>query len=452
MAQHNEPGTPPDPSAGGHAAPTSRRERRRRLVLGAVGLVVVLGALGLGLGSLARPGSGASPSGSGGPTASSPLGSGSGSGGPVGRVGPSASGSSPGGSGPPTTGGSGGPAPSVPPLVGPAAGFLVTSAELQQRAALAAQGQEPYREAVEDLLTFARDALVLEPHPEQPLDIPGTTGPFVDDTATAYGLALAYGVTGSAEDATQAAHDIMAWVDTTTTTVNACPDSGACQTSLIMSRAAPGFVFAATLIAPSGALSADDTARFKAWLRAIILPAASRLENNWGDAGTFTRLAVTAYLQDQEGFAAAVAKWRAQQDLIAADGHIPLEVRRESAGIGYTQEALDYKVAGAEIAARQGVDLWDYRGAGGATLEDAVDYLASYWFDPQAWPWYPDPSSPPLSGMWEIAYQHWPTPAWQPIIDQRRPYDAQGHSAVRWTTLTNGLPFDGSAGDPTPTP
>ncbi|HEX5467214.1 MAG TPA: alginate lyase family protein [Candidatus Limnocylindrales bacterium] len=340
--------------------------------------------------------------------------------------------------------------PSVPPLVGPDAGFLVTSAELQQRAALAAQGEEPYREAVADLLTFAHDALVAEPHPEQPLDILGTTGPFVDDTAAAYGLALAYGLTGDAADATKAAHHIMAWVDTTTTTVNACPDSGACQTSLIISRAAPGFVFAAALLAPSGALSAEDTARFKAWLRAIILPAASRLENNWGDAGTFTRLAVTAYLEDQEGFAAAVAKWRAQQDLIATDGHIPLEVRRESAGIGYTQEALDYKVAGAEIAARQGVDLWDYRGVGGATLRDAVDYLADYWFDPHSWPWYPDPTSPPLSGMWEIAYQHWPTPAWQPIIEQRRPYDAQGHSAVRWTTLTNGLPFDGSAGDPTP--
>lgn len=425
MAERSGPGMPTGPAPAGKALPAPPGGRRRSVLVGVAALVVVLVGLTF---DLDRP-RGAGPSST--PSASTS------------NRAPSGLSSPPDGS----------PEGSVlASLPGPRAGFLTSSAELRQRAALAAQGVQPFAEAVADLLSDARPALDAVPHPEARLEIPGTTGPFVDDTATAYGLALAYGVTGQPDYASQSARYIMAWVDTTISTTNACPDTGACQTSLIMSRTAPGFVFAASLLGDSGQFPADDAGRFRTWLRTIVLPSASLLDNNWGDAGTFTRLAVTAYLGDAAGFASAVAKWRAQQDLVAADGHIPLEVRRGSLGIGYTQEALDYKVAGAEIAGRQGIDLWDYRGAGGATLRDAVTYLAGYWFDPDAWPWYAHPESPPVSGMWEIAYEHWPTPAWQPIIEQRRPYGAQGHSAVRWTTLTNGLPFDTPATAAAPTP
>jgi hypothetical protein len=29
-----------------------------------------------------------------------------------------------------------------------------------------------------------------------------------------------------------------------------------------------------------------------------------------------------------------------------------------------------------------------------------------------------------------------------PIIEERRPFGSQGHSALRWTTLTNGISLD----------
>ena len=76
-----------------------------------------------------------------------------------------------------------------------------------------------------------------------------------------------------------------------------------------------------------------------------MLPTASELDNNWGDAGTFTRIVLSDYLGDDAGFEAAIGKWRQLMDLVAADGHIPEEVARGRAGLGYTQEALDYKVA-----------------------------------------------------------------------------------------------------------
>ena len=326
----------------------------------------------------------------------------------------------------------GGPLVLVQPATG---GYLGSSAELAQRIQLANQGVEPYKSAYSNVVAFANGKLGSNPSPQNPLNIGGTTGPFVDDTATAYGLALAYGATGDARYAQKARAFIMAWVTTTKSTTNACPDSGSCQTALIISRVAPGFVFAASLIKPSGAFSAADDTAFRGWLRSVILPTASTRTNNWGDAGTFMRIAVTDYLGDAAGFSAAIAKWKSLVDLIAADGHIPEETRRGTSGLNYTQEALDYKVAAAVIAQRRGIDLWSY-----GRFKLAIDYAAKYVVAPKSWPWAGGASAS-IHPLWEVAYQRWQNPAYQPIIKQRRPYGVDGHSAVRWTTLTNGLPF-----------
>jgi hypothetical protein len=324
-------------------------------------------------------------------------------------------------------------------------GYLISVEELRERARLAADGVEPYASAAHDLHDFAEDAIDREPEPEDPLDINGTEAPFVDDSAAAYGLGLAYVVSGQTRYADAAARYIMAWVDTTTSTRDACPDRGSCQTSLIVSRTAPGFVFAADLIADSGALSDSDTAAFREWLSTVILPTASTLENNWGDAGAFTAVVLTDYLGDRPGLEAALERWRVQADRIAADGHIPEETRRGAAGMSYTQESLQYRMAVAAIAERYGLDLWGYRGAGGATLTEAIDYLASYWTRPEAWPWDPGVSVPSTGPIWEMAYARSPNPAYVPIIADRRPYGSQGHSALRWTTLTDGVPLEGGS-------
>jgi hypothetical protein len=227
----------------------------------------------------------------------------------------------------------------------------------------------------------------------------------------------------------------MAWVQKTKTTQNTCPNSGSCQTSLIIGRAGPGFVFAAQLIMPSGAFSVADDQAFRTWLRNVILPTASVRNNNWGDTGTFLRATVTDYLGDSAGFSAAISKWKSMVDLIASDGHIPEETRRGSSGINYTQEALDYKIAVAVLAQRRGIDLWSY-----GRFKQAIDYVAPYVLNPSAWPWASGASAS-IHPLWEVAYQRWQSPAYKPIITKRRPYGASGHSAVRWTTLTNGIPF-----------
>jgi hypothetical protein len=330
--------------------------------------------------------------------------------------------------------------PSATALESRSRNYLADRSDLIQRAVAARTGREPYAAALDDLLAWARGAARRDPRPAVRLRISGTEGPFVDDTATAYGLALAHVMTGERQYGEAAARYIMAWVDTTTSTRNTCKDDGACQTSLIISRTVPGFVFAADLLEGSGYLDDASLGRLRAWLRNVMLPTASELNNNWGDAGTFTRIVLTDYLGDQRGFDAAIKKWRELLDLVKPDGHIPAEVARGRGGLGYTQEALDYKVAVAVIAERRGVDLWAYQGAGGGSLKTAVDYLATYMADPDRWPWDANVRRWGPSPFWELAYSHWQDPEYGRLVLQRRPQGNIGHSAIRWTTLTNGIP------------
>jgi hypothetical protein len=316
----------------------------------------------------------------------------------------------------------------------------VTPSDLADRAARAAKGQ-PLASAKDELLADADQAMAETPRPAASLNIPGTEGPFVDDTATAYGLALAYAVTGDPRYAEGARRYIMAWVDTTTELVNACAEDGGCQTSLIVARVVPDFVFAADLIRPSGVMSADDDAKLRAWLHDLILPILPTRSGNWGDAGTFSRAVISDYLGDADGFAKTLDEWRSRMDVVPADGSLPDEVRRGDEGMSYTQEALQYKVATARLAELRGTDLWSYVGKGGASLKTAIDNLATYWSRPEKWPWDPNVRVPSPSPMWEIAYQHWQDPAWPAIFAADRPYGISGHSAIRWTTLTNGIPI-----------
>ena len=314
--------------------------------------------------------------------------------------------------------------------------------DLAERAAWANDGLEPWASAKADLLADADAALPPAPHPSASLDIPDTEGPFVDDTALAYGLALAYSVTGDVRYAEGAREYIMAWVRTTNRLLNVCPDGGECQTSLIVGRVVPGFVFAADLIRPAKVMTAADEVKLQDWLRDLILPNLSLRPSNWGDAGNFSRAVISDYLGDRAQFTKALDEWRDRINLIQADGHIPEEVRRGDSGMLYTQEALQYKLAVARLAELRGIDLWDYVGTDGGSLRKAIDLLRSYWEQPETWPWDPHVGVPAPSPMWEIAYQHWRDPSWPEIFAADRPFGEFGHAAIRWTTLTNGIPLE----------
>ena len=320
--------------------------------------------------------------------------------------------------------------------------FLVTADDLRARRAQAVAGLEPYRDAFDDLLQWARTATNTTPRPLQPLVVTDNDNELTDDATRAYGLAIAYAATGSEEYAVAARATIRAWVDKVQWTEDTCPDSGGCHTSLVIGRVGAGFPFAADLIAGSPSWTPDDRAALQSWLRKVLLPAASTRPNNWGDAGTFARVAIADYLDDDKAFDDAIGTWRSLLDLIEPDGRIPEEVRRGTAGISYTQEALGYKIAVARIAERRGLNLWDAVGAKGGSLRAAIDRLAYYWTRPSEWPDATNPEVPVAGPAWEIAYAHWHDPIWIPIVESSRPYGDRGHSALVFTTLTNGIPID----------
>ncbi len=321
-------------------------------------------------------------------------------------------------------------------------GYLVSLDELRRRGEMAARGEEPHASAVTNLMEWADNAVTEAARPTQPLRIVGTDNEFVDDARRAYGLGLAFGLSGDERYAQAARRTIRNWMDVVTTTTDTCPDGGGCHTSLIIGRAGAGFAFGADLIASSESWTADDRADLQAWMRNVLLPAVSHRPNNWGDAGTFLRVVAADYAGDQGEFDLAIEKWRSLIDLIEPDGRIPEEVRRGAAGILYTQEALQYKVAVARIAERRGIDVWDYVGARGGSLRKAVDRLAYYWQRPADWPDYKGPMVPSPGPLWEIVYAHWQDKRWLDILLDGRPYGDQGHSAIRWTTLTNGIPVE----------
>lgn len=344
--------------------------------------------------------------------------------------------------------------PTAPPT---SRGYLVSVSELRDRASRAASGEQPEVDAMADLLADAERLVGHVPQPVEPLRIVDDGGPFEADGSAAYALALAYRTSGDERFGRAAARILTAWMDSVSRVEDICPDSGACHTSLIVSRLGASFVFAADLLDGTPAWSGPERVRLGRWLEQVILPAASERTNNWGDAGTLLRVAITDFVGDAAGFERALGHWRALMDLVESDGTIPEEARRGALGLQYTQEALQYKVAVAEIAGRRGVDLWSYEGSRGGTLKAAIDLLARTWSDPDRWPYDPAVVVPRPGPVWELAYAHWQDPAWVSILTERRPYGDLGHSALRWVTLTNGIATTvtagpGSSPEITPTP
>ena len=276
------------------------------------------------------------------------------------------------------------------------------------------------------------------PSATETLDAEETDDPFVGDAQAAWTLALARHVTGEERYGEAAARIVDDWVQTTTGLENACPDSGGCATSLMVSRAAPGLVFAVDLLRADGVMNSEDHAEFQRWLRRVILPAASDRDNNWGDAGTYLIAVVGAELADDKLLESAADRWRERIDLIEPDGQIPEEIRRGDASLMYSQEALDYKVATADVLSRAGIDVWDARGARGGTLVSALALVAAGIDEPGGWPGgegdlrVPDPA-----GLWPIAADRWDRREFARLAADAVDLDGSGHSAVLWTGITH---------------
>lgn len=288
------------------------------------------------------------------------------------------------------------------------------------------------------LTGVAEDAEDKEPRARNPLRIKSPDHDFVEDAQRAWTLALSSRLTYDAAHQDAARAMVDDWVTTTRRLRDTCPDSGACETSLVVSRAAPAFVFAVDILRAEGAYTAEETERFHDWLREVIVPAASDRDGNWGDAGTYLRAVAAVELGDEDAMVAAAERWREQIDLVGPDGQIPEEVRRGFAGLMYSQEALDYKVATADVLSRAGIDLWEVVGERGGSLRAALDLVVDTMADPDSWPEPVDDLRVPTpAGLWPIVASRWPAPAFDDLAREAAVHDGSGHSAITWTAITH---------------
>lgn len=303
---------------------------------------------------------------------------------------------------------------------------------------LSALDRRPAAPDAERLSQAADEAREVEPSARDPLLVTDTEDVFVADAQRAWTLALAYRTLRREGDARAAAAIVEDWSSTTETLEEVCPDSGGCSTSLMVSRAAPGLVFAAEVLQSEGIWDEARTATFHTWLREVILPAASDRDNNWGDAGTFLRVAAAVELEDERELERAADRWVERIDLVEPDGQIPEEVRRDDAGLMYSQEALGYKVATADMLARVGIDVWERVGERGGSLRRALDLVARSLDRPATWPQPTDDLRiPDPAALWAIAAARWDDPAYAVLADAARARDGAGHSAILWTSVTH---------------
>ncbi len=226
-------------------------------------------------------------------------------------------------------------------------------------------------------------------------------GRLVGDSET---LALAYYYSGDAKYATKAAQLVRTWFLDPATRMNpnmnyaqAVPGrengraEGVLDTSGFMN-----VIDAVGLIAPSGALSADETtalegwfARYVDWMQTSPNGKGERAAKNnhgvWYDA----QLAHFALFARKPDIAIktvqAFPKVRIAAQM-APNGALPAELAR-TRSFHYSLYTLDPAYDVAAIGACLGYDLWSYADDKGRGLRRATDYLAAYRGQQVSWPY-----------------------------------------------------------------
>ncbi len=330
-------------------------------------------------------------------------------------------------------------APSARPVANPAAaevrrnGTVVDADQLVANGLLGQIGTQPYASLVHDARSQARRALQRDPNPGP---LPDAVADLRDDGKAVLALAIDYVLEGDPRHLRGAATYLDAWASGAAVD----PDclKSACDRMWRVARDLPAFVLAADLVRGSAPFTGESADRFGAWLRDMS-PAGPVPDDVRGDAAVLARMAISAYLRDDDGLDSAVAEWRSRLDLIDADGRLAMPAT-ETAPLAAAQEALTYRLLAARIAEASGRSVIDAKGTTGATIRMAVDRLAHQWVDPADRPLTAPASRPPAGPLWELAYGLWPDATFLPMRTEYRAGDGGDLVAFRWSTLFEAGP------------
>jgi len=265
------------------------------------------------------------------------------------------------------------------PLTHP--GVLHSQAELDFVKAKVAAGEEPWKSALEALRSDAVSSLGWKPKPATDVvrgpynnpDIGGTD--LMRDAAAAYSHAIQWYVTGEQPHADKAIAVLNAYANTLRSV-------GGHDAKLLVGMVGINFVNAAEIVRHTQAGWNDsDQQHFEHLLRDVFYPIIKDFypaaNGNWDAAMIQTMLAMGVFLDDREMFQRAVDYYLDGQGNGAIRNYINEfgECQESGRDQGHTQMGLGYLGCAAEIAWKQGVDL--YR-AFDNRLAIGYEYTAKY--------------------------------------------------------------------------
>lgn len=263
--------------------------------------------------------------------------------------------------------------------------------------------KEPYYQAYLQLLAFADTALAQKQHALTDFAVPGfyvdpdghrnNSKSLQSDSFNAYACALAYRLSGKKKYGKKAIYFLNAWAD---------KNKGYSEADgpLVMSYSGPGLLIAADLMKDQPIWKASQQASFTNWVATVYRKASNEIrnrKNNWADWGRYGSVLSAVYLDDAEEMAENIRLIKSDLfEKIAADGHMPEEVRRQDRGLWYTYFSLAPITAACWVILQaEGTDLLHWK-ENGQSIQLGLDYLLHFVKDPDKWPWHPKqrPGSP----------------------------------------------------------
>jgi len=263
--------------------------------------------------------------------------------------------------------------------------------------------KEPYYKAYQQLLAYADTALSQKHHALTDFAVPGF---YVDpeghrnnskslqtDSFHAYACALAYRLGGDKKYGKKALYYLSAWAD---------QNKGYSQADgpLVMAYSGPGLLIAADLMKDQKIWKPKEQEKFENWVSTVYQNACNEIrnrKNNWADWGRYGSVLSAVFLGDTIEINENIRLIKSDLfEKIAADGHMPEEVRRQDRGLWYTYFSLAPITAACWVILQaEGTDLLHWKEEG-RSVKLGLDYLLTYVKAPTAWPWHENqrPGSP----------------------------------------------------------
>ncbi len=262
---------------------------------------------------------------------------------------------------------------------------------------------EPYYQAYLQLLSYADTALAQKHHALTDFAVPGfyvdpdghrnNSGSLQADSFYAYACALAYRLGGDKKYGKKAIYFLNAWAE---------QNKGYSEADgpLVMAYSGPGLLIAADLMKDQKIWKAKNQKTFRAWTSNVYQRASNEIrnrKNNWADWGRYGSVLSAVYLEDADEMTENIRLIKSDLfEKIAADGHMPEEVRRQDRGLWYTYFSLAPITAACWVILQaEGTDLLHWKEEG-RSVKLGLDYLLKFVKDPTAWPWHDNqrPGSP----------------------------------------------------------